>query len=1148
MFLRLYCCLLTCLLAIAIQAQDQPEIVLTNGHISKINCLDFSPNNQFVATAGLDKTIRIWSRSLQQEYRVLYGHTFDAAKLKYTSDGKYLVSMSRTGELIVWQPITGEMVYRTDFRGSIMLGQFVYVPNTTTIILGVNGGLIKMDILTGKKTVLDYKTSTEFHLSQDAKYLFVSNPTLINSINIIDYSTLKKVGEVQTEQKNELLQYLVSSNDNQYLAAFTATSKTIVIWERANQNIKHTIKISADYKETPIKLLFSKNKDQLFVLNMGGSIVVYDCQTGKIKNTINPSGKGTYTQIAAKKGTITVPQDMSLSEDGTLIGMAAMVMQTDPQTQGMTVMTAALLFDTQTGKQAGILKGYYKTVNHLGISANSKYLITSLYNRYNGLRIWNVKTGELERFIPTSGTGCSSRDGSRFAAWVISEKDNNYPILTVFNSNTLEPIFEAKGINTLRDMTLSDDGRLLVSQEVKLDSRNPMNNEFYATVWDVNQQKRIGKIEFDAQDTPFPGSAKISRDHQYFLASTNSTVSAWSLATGKLINSTPLQIGYDHLLDFVPETNQILVSKTQIDYSDPNTIFQFGWFAWDYLTDSISDIFKSGKNGVLFCGEFSPDGQYFTTGQGGYHNQLNFVTTVWDWKTKAVVCTLQGHTGNVTKVVFDRKQPRLYTTSLDGFIKIWDWEKCTLNASMIAYNQLDYIILSPNNYYKTSKGQNQGIGFRYKEQLYTFDQFDIRFNQPHRVLADLGVSKYSTKIYEKAWLKRLKKVGFTPEDLEGEIALPTIQVAQKTSVPLQVNTNKLELQLTANDPSYNLDRLLVYINDVPVPQLQGIALSGNQLDTTITIQLSAGKNLVKLSVVNSKGLESLRETFEIAYTSPQPKAPNLYILTVGVSEFEQVERNLKFAKKDGQDLVKKMKKSNYFDRVKVLEYYNEKATKASLITQATEFLATATLEDQVLIYISSHGLLDTDLNYYLAMYDTDFDDPASAGLPYEAISDLLDNLTCRNRLVLIDACHSGEVDTEDVASIQRLVPASTNVHVNNKSGTTMIRPKTGLKNSFAYMKTLFNDLAIGTGATVISAAGGFEFALESDDWNNGVFTYAFLEGLQSGNADLNRDGLVRVSEIKSYVMTQVDLLTEGKQHPTTRGENNVTDPVLFKIR
>ena len=96
------------------------------------------------------------------------------------------------------------------------------------------------------------------------------------------------------------------------------------------------------------------------------------------------------------------------------------------------------------------------------------------------------------------------------------------------------------------------------------------------------------------------------------------------------------------------------------------------------------------------------------------------------------------------------------------------------------------------------------------------------------------------------------------------------------------------------------------------------------------------------------------------------------------------------------------------------------------------------------------------------------------------------------------------------------------------------------------MKELFNDIRSSTGAVVISSASGVEFAYESPQWNNGVFTYALLEGLKNKTADLNKDGLVRVSELKDYVSDRVQELTNGRQNPTSRRENLENDFVVWE--
>ncbi len=91
--------------------------------------------------------------------------------------------------------------------------------------------------------------------------------------------------------------------------------------------------------------------------------------------------------------------------------------------------------------------------------------------------------------------------------------------------------------------------------------------------------------------------------------------------------------------------------------------------------------------------------------------------------------------------------------------------------------------------------------------------------------------------------------------------------------------------------------------------------------------------------------------------------------------------------------------------------------------------------------------------------------------------------------------------------------------------------------SFELMQELFANVSKGSGAVVISAAAGNSYALESDEWRNGVFTFALLSGLKSKAADANRNGEVTVTELKDYVSKEVERLTQGAQKPTSRREN-----------
>ncbi|MBC8525559.1 MAG: hypothetical protein H8D22_01610 [Candidatus Cloacimonetes bacterium] len=72
-----------------------------------------------------------------------------------------------------------------------------------------------------------------------------------------------------------------------------------------------------------------------------------------------------------------------------------------------------------------------------------------------------------------------------------------------------------------------------------------------------------------------------------------------------------------------------------------------------------------------------------------------------------------------------------------------------------------------------------------------------------------------------------------------------------------------------------------------------------------------------------------------------------------------------------------------------------------------------------------------------------------------------------------------------------------------------------------------------------------EFALESEQCKNSVFTYSVLEGLKSNNADKNSDNEIRISELRDYVIDKVQELTNGRQTPTSRRENLEFDFVVY---
>lgn len=328
------------------------------------------------------------------------------------------------------------------------------------------------------------------------------------------------------------------------------------------------------------------------------------------------------------------------------------------------------------------------------------------------------------------------------------------------------------------------------------------------------------------------------------------------------------------------------------------------------------------------------------------------------------------------------------------------------------------------------------------------------------------------------------------------------------------------------------------MNEVPIYGMKGISIQpipNQRFDTTIKIYLSEGINQIETSVTNQKGLESYKMPLTVQYLPRKKQPSKLYFVGIGIDQFLNPTYNLQYSVKDIRDLTASLKKK--YGKSIVIDTLLNRSVTIENIKALKKRLTKTNVNDRVIISYSGHGLLNKELDYFLSTYGVDFNNPDNAGLTYEAMEDLTDGIPARKKLMLIDACHSGEVDKETQDAITEMSTGDSNNTVGAKGVTPLIPAagkKIGMKNSFQLMQELFVKVGKRTGTTVISAAAGTQFALERGDLKNGVFTYSILEYLQNNNS-------VTVTELKKYVNLRVPELTNGLQVPTTRSETNAAE-------
>ncbi|MBK9320945.1 MAG: caspase family protein [Bacteroidetes bacterium] len=72
----------------------------------------------------------------------------------------------------------------------------------------------------------------------------------------------------------------------------------------------------------------------------------------------------------------------------------------------------------------------------------------------------------------------------------------------------------------------------------------------------------------------------------------------------------------------------------------------------------------------------------------------------------------------------------------------------------------------------------------------------------------------------------------------------------------------------------------------------------------------------------------------------------------------------------------------------------------------------AAVNDVVIISFSGHGITSKNGKFYFMLYDSDFKNPEETALSFDVIFELLKVLPCRKKLVLLDACESGDFDND----------------------------------------------------------------------------------------------------------------------------------------
>ncbi len=510
------------------------------------------------------------------------------------------------------------------------------------------------------------------------------------------------------------------------------------------------------------------------------------------------------------------------------------------------------------------------------------------------------------------------------------------------------------------------------------------------------------------------------------------------------------------------------------------------------------------------------------------------------------VQTLKGHASLIKGVEYSDDSKFLYSWSEDGTCKKWNLKTGDLVYTLIQFKDHDFAYILPNGYYYiSSRSDTKYLNFRWDNKMYSFGQFDLMFNRPDKVLEAIG-SKDSSLIslYHKAWLERIKKTGFNESDFDNtkQLQIPVTSI-MLDSISTITKDKYLKLSFSLRDSLFLLNGYTIYINDVPINGINGTKITEqpNSISIVKQLELSEGKNKIEVSCINIKGVESRKETVYVNYKPTIESIPRVYFIGIGINQYNNNPsfKDLNYCVKDIKDLTAEFSKK--FKDIIIDTLLNEKATKENILALKQKLMQ-SNIEDKVIISFSGHGMVDnTNNEFYFVTGKTNASDPSKEGVSYSDLEDLLDSIPARKKLMLLDACHSGEseegvVSNETIGKEGSRGNSSDDLNKDNNSGVQLIdvlqdapQNQATATSVFKLMKEAFVDIRRNNGAYVISASQSNESALENNQVSNGVFTHAILDIMQQNPA-------ITVNELNVLVNKKVTELTQGNQNTANRQE------------
>ena len=1062
------------------------------------------------------------------------GHNNGIRSVELSSDGKYALSSSESVKL--WDIKSGKLL--KTFTGHLgVVNSAVFSPNSKYILSGGDDGNIKLwDVKTGKelktlKSDGSAISSVGFH--PNGKYIFSSDTS--GFIHLWNISTEKIFRTLDLVEVMTRFKSVAFSPNGEYIVAGNLFG-ILRVWNINSGKEVLKLKVFGDDSFNSIESVdIHPNGKDILVGSSSGLLKILDLNTGKEIQTLYDS-QGDYDEVI-------ISSVFSPNGKYVIAGMSN---------------GKVFLWDMENKQKVKKFKSKSEVFTFVAFSLDQKYILSG---EGDNLILWDIKKYEkVQSFLDYgdnrprilaydndgkyifSKSGKSDINGrDTYHLWDIKKGVKVKSFKNKIFDNSIFQFMSEKQLLVLGN------GKLVLwdieNGKVVKTLLKGLSKEFSSSMLNRNNDKVVF-VDDNGLVKVFDISSK-----QYLL-DLNSTIAKYSASSfNQKLAFFSLNDKYFSEVEVwnlrTKQKEEIFeVDKDNFDYQWISTISllgqnpqakKLGFNSNDFFLLKVKDKILEKYLLPMFSG--MPDGQFYDKSKTllTLDNKLIVAQGLgggiakFDIKTEKKLQDFKGHKSDIFSLEMSSDEKKIYTSSSDKTIKIWNQNTAKELVSLSTFGDKEWISITPEGYFTGSKEALNYLNItRYTQdgmkpfsmsQLYDYffrpDFVKIKLSKNEELFQEISKKLTYTEALQnppptvKIKNKNKKvhqqkiKLSFDIEDNKGGVGLIRIYQEgkliqtigegkvnkQSANIDTLLEQNELDKANQANQKMY-LSTLFpkaiedkLEISDTVADQ-ESSSVTNKAGAYTIEVDLISGKNEIAIEAFNKTNtVASFRESILIEADIPK-KEPKLYAIVVGVDEFEHKPKkfNLNYAQNDAQSVKQAIENriSKTFNETEVKYLIGKEVTKNNILDAAKAIAQKAKLEDTIIFYISTHGRVVKGDLYFMPYNNSHAKDYIDFQQTFNAIQ----SIKALNQIFIVDACESGKAN--DIVS--------------------------------AVYDSRASVLAKSAGVHMLLATTKGAYAFEPNPKEKGekkveTFTQRVLKAMNNKSSDTNGDGFVSIVEL-----------------------------------